>query len=158
MTQKNKNHPTNSGSFRIRRYGSKYGIARDGAVSSIPRSQSRPQMKCCIPCIGFRKPHVLNLNRQYPRCLRLQIVGGKQISGLVKGAAYHVRVSTYNGVSLSYGKTRPSTPPVSYPGDVPEPPSRLEVEAFSPTSLAISWSPPNDNMGLGVLSYHVVST
>ena len=79
-----------------------------------------------------------------------------QVSGLVKGAAYHVRVSSYNGVSLSYGKTVPSTPAVIHPADMPEPPSRVEVEAASPTSLAISWSPPNDAMGLDVVGYQVV--
>lgn len=74
----------------------------------------------------------------------------------MKGAAYHVRVSSYNGVALSYGKTVPSTPPIIHPADIPEPPSRLEVEAASPTSLAISWSPPNDAMGLEVVGYQVV--
>lgn len=74
----------------------------------------------------------------------------------MKGAAYHVRVSAYNGVALSYGKTRPSTPPVVYPGDIPAAPSRVEVEEASPTSLAISWAPPNDVMGVDVLAYKVV--
>ena len=76
----------------------------------------------------------------------------------MKGAAYHVRVSSYNGVALSYGKTVPSTPPVIHPADIPEPPSRLEVEPASPTSLAISWSPPNDAMGLDIVGYQVVRT
>lgn len=74
-----------------------------------------------------------------------------------KGAAYHVRVSAYNGVALSYGKTVPSTPPIVRPGETPEPPSRIDVEASSPSSLAISWSPPNDAMGAGIIGYHVVS-
>lgn len=80
----------------------------------------------------------------------------QQVSGLVKGAAYHVRVSAYNGVALSYGKTRPSTPPVVYPGDIPAAPSRVEVEAASSSSLTISWAPPNDVMGVDVLTYKVV--
>lgn len=80
-----------------------------------------------------------------------------QVTGLAKGAAYHVRVSAYNGVALSYGKTEPSTLPVVNPGGAPEPPSRVEVEAFSPSSLAISWSPPNDAMGGDVTAYQVVS-
>lgn len=75
----------------------------------------------------------------------------------MKGATYHVRVSAYNGVALSYGKTVPSTVPVVRPGEAPEPPSRIEVEAFSPSSLAISWSPPNDAMGADVIGYQVVS-
>lgn len=68
-----------------------------------------------------------------------------------------MRVSAYNGVALSYGKTAPSTPPIVRPGEAPEPPSRVEVEASSPTSLVISWSPPTDAMGMGVTRYHVVS-
>lgn len=78
------------------------------------------------------------------------------MKGLTKGAAYHVRVSAYNGVALSYGKTMPSTPPVIRPGETPEPPSRIEVDAASPSSLAISWSPPNDAMGAEIISYQVV--
>lgn len=77
--------------------------------------------------------------------------------GLAKGVAYHVRVSAYNGVALSYGKTAPSIVPVVRPGEAPEPPSRVEVEAFSLSSLAISWAPPNDAMGADVASYQVVS-
>lgn len=80
----------------------------------------------------------------------------QQLSGLMKGASYHVRVSAYNGVALSYGKARSSTPPVVHPGDAPEPLPRVEVEAASPTSLSISWSPPNDVMGGEVMSYQVV--
>lgn len=80
-----------------------------------------------------------------------------KVPGLAKGAAYHVRVSAYNGVALSYGRTAPSNVPVVRPGEAPEPPSRVEVEAFSPSSLAISWSPPNDAMGSDVTSYQVVS-
>lgn len=80
----------------------------------------------------------------------------QQLSGLVKGASYHVRVSAYNGVALSYGKARSSTPPVVHPGDAPESPPRVEVEAASPTSLGISWSSPNDAMGREVTGYQVV--
>lgn len=74
----------------------------------------------------------------------------------MKGASYHVRVSAYNGVALSYGSARPSSPPLVHPGDAPEPPAKVEVEAASPTSLAISWSPPNDIMGGVVAGYRVV--
>lgn len=80
-----------------------------------------------------------------------------QVEGLAKGATYHVRVSAYNGVALSYGKTAPSTPPAVRPGETPEPPSRIEVEASSLSSLAISWSPPNDVMGTEIIGYQVVS-
>lgn len=79
------------------------------------------------------------------------------MEGLTKGVAYHVRVSAYNGVALSYGKTVPSTPPIVRPGETPEPPSRVEVEAASPSSLTISWSPPNDAMGAEITGYQVVS-
>lgn len=68
-----------------------------------------------------------------------------------------MRVSAYNGVALAYGKTASSTPPVIRPGGAPEPPSRIEVNPASPSSLAISWSPPNDVMGAEVTSYQVVS-
>lgn len=80
-----------------------------------------------------------------------------QVEGLAKGVAYHVRVSAYNGVALSYGKTVPAGPPIVRPGETPEPPSRIEVEAASPSSLAISWSPPNDAMGADIIAYQVVS-
>ncbi len=66
-------------------------------------------------------------------------------------------MSAYNGVALAYGRTAPSTPPVIRPGGAPEPPSRIEVNPASPSSLAISWSPPNDVMGAKVTSYQVVS-
>ncbi|CAM9504909.1 unnamed protein product, partial [Discosporangium mesarthrocarpum] len=79
------------------------------------------------------------------------------VTGLVKGAAYHVRVSAYNGVSLSYGKTQPSTPPVVYPSGTPEGPSRVEVAAASPSALTVSWVPPTDPSGVEVLKYRVVS-
>lgn len=79
------------------------------------------------------------------------------MEGLAKGAAYHVRVSAYNGVALSYGKTVPSSPPITRPGETPESPSRVEVEAASPSSLAIVWSPPNDAMGAEITAYQVVS-
>lgn len=68
-----------------------------------------------------------------------------------------MRVSAYNGVALSYGKTMPSNTPLVHPGGAPEPPSRVEVEAASPTALTISWSPPNDAMGVDVWGYQVVS-
>lgn len=85
------------------------------------------------------------------------MVTSRQVSGLTKGAAYHVRVSAFNGVALSYGNSMYSTPPLVYPSAGPEPPSRLEVEAFSPSSLAISWSRPNSDMGMDVVGYQVVS-
>lgn len=80
-----------------------------------------------------------------------------QVKDLVKGASYHIRVSAYNGVALSYGSTRPSTPPVIHPSDAPEPPSRVDVEAASPNSLLVTWSPPTDPMGVDIGSYRVVS-
>lgn len=83
-------------------------------------------------------------------------LGPQQVRGLTKGASYHVRVSAYNGVSLSYGSTRPSTPPISHPGDAPEPPPRIDVEAASPSSLSVTWSPPTDPMGAQVSRYRVV--
>jgi len=44
------------------------------------------------------------------------------IANLIKGAAYHVRVSAWNGVGDSYGKTMYSTPAIASPARKPEAP------------------------------------
>jgi hypothetical protein len=44
------------------------------------------------------------------------------IPNLIKGAAYHVRISAWNGVGDAYGKTMYSTPAIASPARKPEPP------------------------------------
>jgi Fibronectin type III domain len=81
--------------------------------------------------------------------------GAVDLTGLVTGANYHVRVSAYNGVNLAYGATRASTPAAVAPSGLTAAPAAVEVAAASGTALRVSWSPPVDSGGAPVLKYRV---
>jgi hypothetical protein len=81
--------------------------------------------------------------------------GAVDLTGLVTGANYHVRVSAYNGVNLAYGATRASTPAAVAPSGLTAAPAAVEVAAASGTALCVSWTPPVDSGGAPVLKYRV---
>lgn len=91
---------------------------------------------CATPCptnvvtistnqvTGTRPPMSSSLKSQ--AVLTGADISGDEISytipNLIKGAAYHVRVSAWNGVGDAYGKTMYSTPALASPARKPEPP------------------------------------
>ena len=78
-----------------------------------------------------------------------------EIPDLIRGASYHVRVSAWNGVGNTYGKTMYSTPALQYPSAEPEAPGTVSVAATSGAQLNVSWSPPLNNNGRTVTKYKI---
>ena len=77
------------------------------------------------------------------------------VTGLLRGANYHVRVSAWNGVGNTYGLTQYSSPAVHVPATEPDSPSEVKVVAASGTQLNVSWAPPLSDNGLPVTKYKI---
>lgn len=86
------------------------------------------------------------------------IVARYNITGLLPGVAYHVRVSAWNGVGDVYGETRYSTPAVQYVQTAPDPPRDVAVVPISSESLLATWSSPMNAGGSAITQYMIESS
>jgi len=77
------------------------------------------------------------------------------IDGLLTGEHYHVRVSAWNGVGFSYGKTMYSTPALVAPSAVPSAPVSVDVVPISGTELKVTWIVPQHDSGSSITKYRV---
>ncbi|KAJ0394096.1 hypothetical protein P43SY_010109 [Pythium insidiosum] len=73
-----------------------------------------------------------------------------EIPGLTVGAAYHVRVSAWNGVGNVFGSSRFSTPALVVAQTRPDGPKDLRVAAVSDTAVLATWTPPLNAGGVAV--------
>jgi copper chaperone CopZ len=60
--------------------------------------------------------------------------------GLVRGMAYTVRVSAWNGAGDSYGRAQYSKPAILTPMDKPDPPSFVEMSSIDNSTIQINWN------------------
>ncbi|GLE03450.1 hypothetical protein PINS_up012352 [Pythium insidiosum] len=76
-----------------------------------------------------------------------------EIAGLTVGAAYHVRVSAWNGVGNVFGSSKYSTPARVIAQTRPDGPKDLRVSAVSDTALLATWTPPLNAGGAQVARF-----
>ncbi|GLE11582.1 hypothetical protein PINS_up024079, partial [Pythium insidiosum] len=76
-----------------------------------------------------------------------------QSRGLTVGAAYHVRVSAWNGVGNVFGSSKYSTPARVIAQTRPDGPKDLRVSAVSDTALLATWTPPLNAGGAQVARF-----
>merc|ERR1711871_56897 len=75
-----------------------------------------------------------------------------ELTGLVQGTPYFVRVFSYNSLGFSSAKTSPtSQKPMQPPGAA----TAATVSVLSGSSLRVMWSPPADNGGDDVTKYRI---
>jgi hypothetical protein len=76
-------------------------------------------------------------------------------SALVKGAAYSVAVSAWNGVFSDFGVDLVAQPPALVLAPTPAPIPGLHVERGGNASLQVSWLPPTNLPNVAILGYKV---
>jgi len=77
------------------------------------------------------------------------------IPNLISGAFYHVRVSAWNSVGNSAGKSMYSTPAIAAPAAIPGVPVSIECVPVSGTQLKASWVAPLNNGSMPITKYKV---
>ena len=88
----------------------------------------------------------------------LNVTGGAlsyNITGLIKGEAYHIRVSAWNGVGNAYGETQYSTPAFSSPSRAPDAPQTSKTDVVSDSEIQMSWTAPLRDGSSPVTGYKV---
>nr|XP_006823015.1 PREDICTED: titin-like [Saccoglossus kowalevskii] len=77
------------------------------------------------------------------------------ITGLIKGTEYEFKIAAQNKAGV--GKFGPPSDPVlaKPPYDVPGPPGTPTISESKPSSLTLTWSPPEDDGGAVVTGYTV---
>jgi len=76
-----------------------------------------------------------------------------EITDLLQGEPYHVRVSAWNGVGNAYGSAQHSTPAAVLPSQSADSPVNVILTAASSTELRINWSPPPSLHGRSPTKY-----
>jgi hypothetical protein len=107
--------------------------------------------------VGFRP--LLDSGNKGEMILAGEAIAGDMVSyeipDLIRGEAYHVRVSAWNGVGYSYGLTQFSTPAVQYPAAAPDSPAYVLALPASSNKLNVSFAPPLSDNGLPITKYKV---
>ena len=102
--------------------------------------------------VSGRRPSIASNARSSVTIPSSKAING-QIShelNLPTGTPIHARISAWNGVGDSYGRSLFSYPALTTPVALPEKPTSVRMESYSVNEVIVEWEPPLENGGSSI--------